>query len=111
MTDEQWLWLFINQAVDADEELEGMCDDCRHEVTSTNRCSRCGKTLAPKGDYVGNDIETGVSSSFDIDKYEAMKNGRYESKKEQVTDETEHEDSNVDVDLIKQILDQGDDNG
>lgn len=107
MTDEQWLWLFINQAIDTDEELESMCDDCRHEVTSINRCSRCGKLLSPKGDSIGSDFETGVNSNFDMDRYESLKNGNGHI----VKDIDEENSSKVDIDLIKQILDQGDENG
>lgn len=64
MSDEQWLWLFVNQRIDADEKLEKMCDKCRNEVTSTHRCVRCGK------DIVKN--ETFINPNFDIDKYNKL---------------------------------------
>lgn len=108
MTDEQWLWLFINQAIDTDEELEGMCDDCRSEVTSTNRCSRCGKIISVREGHSGSDVETGINDNFDIDRYEAMKNHKMPVKDEisQVVEpEPVDTDDTVDIDLIKQMLD------
>ena len=40
MTDGQWLWLFVNQIIDNEEHLEKMCQECRDEVTSENKCIR-----------------------------------------------------------------------
>lgn len=65
MSDEQWLWLFVNQRIDADEKLERMCPKCREEVTSGNKkCIRCGKTIIEQ--------ESFVNPNFDIDKYNRL---------------------------------------
>lgn len=68
MTDEQWLWLFVHDAIDRDEKLEHMCTNCRNEVTSGDKkCIRCGK-------HVDNH-EVFVNPNFDIDKYNALASG------------------------------------
>lgn len=64
MSDEQWLWLFVNQRIDADEKLEKMCPKCREEVTSGHKCIRCGKDIIEE--------ETFVNPNFDIDKYNRL---------------------------------------
>lgn len=64
MSDEQWLWLFINQRIDADEKLEKMCPKCREEVTSAHRCIRCGKDII--------ESETFVNPNFDMDRYNEL---------------------------------------
>lgn len=67
LTDEQWVWLFINEAIDREESFESMCDDCKHEVTSSKRCSRCGKVIRNKdnGDVF-------INPNFDADRYEKL---------------------------------------
>ena len=64
MSDEQWLWLFINQRIDADEKLEKMCSKCREEVTSSHKCIRCGEDIS-KG-------ESFVNPNFDMDRYNEL---------------------------------------
>lgn len=97
MTDEQWLWLFANQNLDADERLENMCSDCRREVTQERHCIRCGKRI--DGDISnGGTEEEVVNSSFDMDKYEAMKNGTYQV-------EDNEEKANFDMELLRQLVD------
>ena len=64
MSDEQWLWLFINQRIDTDEKLEHMCPKCREEVTSGHKCTRCGKDIAETDSF--------VNPNFDIAKYEEL---------------------------------------
>lgn len=64
MSDEQWLWLFINQRIDADEKLEKMCPKCREEVTSTHKCIRCGKDII--------ESESFVNPNFDMDRYNKL---------------------------------------
>lgn len=61
MSDEQWLWLFINQRIDTDEKLEHMCPKCREEVTSGHKCTRCGKDIV--------ETESFVNPNFDMAKY------------------------------------------
>ena len=61
MSDEQWLWLFINQRIDIDEKLEHMCPKCREEVTSGHKCTRCGKDIV--------ETESFVNPNFDMAKY------------------------------------------
>lgn len=64
MSDEQWLWLFVHQRIDADEKLEKMCPKCREEVTSGHKCIRCGKDIIEQ--------ETFVNPNFDIEKYNRL---------------------------------------
>lgn len=64
MSDEQWLWLFVNQRIDADEKLEKMCPKCREEVTSSHKCIRCGKDIV--------ESETFVNPNFDMDRYNEL---------------------------------------
>lgn len=64
MSDEQWLWLFINQRIDTDEKLEHMCPKCREEVTSGHKCTRCGKDIAETDSF--------VNPNFDMAKYEEL---------------------------------------
>lgn len=85
MTDEQWLWLFANEALDTDEQLEHMCPKCQHDVSSDDKCIRCGKPLGNskyKPEF--------VNPNFDEKKFEAISNGTY--------------DSDIDYDLVNQIL-------
>lgn len=104
MTDEQWLWLFVNQSLDNDEKLDAMCDDCRHEVTHRHKCIRCGKDIS------STEVETCVNLNFDEEKYEAMKNGTYVPKVTKHSDIQEDDKdiekvlSDVDMDLINQII-------
>ena len=64
MSDEQWLWLFVNQRIDADEKLERMCPKCREEVTSSHKCIRCGKDIIEE--------ESFVNPNFDMDRYNEL---------------------------------------
>lgn len=111
MTDEQWLWLFANQSLDNDEKLESMCDDCRNEVTSKVRCTRCGKVISNNNDDTQE--ETFVNESFDMEKYEAMKNGSYKPDITKSNDASDDMDGDIDIDLINQILNSsvGENNG
>lgn len=111
MTDEQWLWLFANQSLDNDEKLESMCDDCRNEVTSKVRCTRCGKVISNSNDDAQE--ETFVNESFDMEKYEAMKNGSYKPDITKSNDASDDMDGDIDIDLINQILNSsvGENNG
>ena len=64
MSDEQWLWLFVNQRIDTDEKLEKMCPKCREEVTSKHKCIRCGKDIIEE--------ESFVNPNFDMDRYNKL---------------------------------------
>jgi hypothetical protein len=64
MSDEQWLWLFVNQRIDVDEKLEKMCPKCRDEVTSPHKCTRCGKDIITE--------ETFINPNFDMDRYNEL---------------------------------------
>ena len=65
MSDEQWLWLFVNQSIDSDEKFESMCPDCQNEVTSgAKKCIRCGKEI--------NGGDSFVNSNFDMAKYNRL---------------------------------------
>ena len=85
MTDGQWLWLFVNQVIDNEEQLEKMCPDCRNEVTSTHKCVRCGKVLANKSE------DMFINPNFDRSRFERLSNGGIEY------------DNDVDVGLLKQL--------
>lgn len=92
MTDEQWLWLFVNQLIDSEEHLEKMCPECRDEAISDKRCIRCGKVLT-------NDDDRFINPNFDSSKFEKLsgEGNRYED--------------SIDTDLIKQISEDGEDIG
>jgi methionyl-tRNA synthetase len=64
MSDEQWLWLFVNQRIDTDEKLEGMCPKCREEVTSGHKCIRCGRDIIEE--------ESFINPNFDMDRYNEL---------------------------------------
>lgn len=49
-----------------------MCPKCREEVTSGNRCIRCGKPIDGSGE------ESFTNPNFDLDRYERLKNGEPE---------------------------------
>ena len=85
MTDGQWLWLFVNQIIDNEEQLEKMCPDCRNEVTSTHKCVRCGKVLAKKSEDVF------INPNFDQSRFERLSNGGIEY------------NDDIDVGLLKQL--------
>ena len=87
LTDEHWLWLFANQTIDNDEQLERMCPKCKDEATSTDKCIRCGKVLP-------NDENRFINPNFDRSKFEKLSNGD--------TDEPDGEED-VDLDLLRQI--------
>lgn len=73
MSDEQWVWLFVNKLIDTDEKLSSMCPDCREEVTSKNKCTRCGKEYKPLIDI--DDDSSFINPNFDTKRYEKLKNG------------------------------------
>jgi hypothetical protein len=64
MTDEQWLWLYVNMAMDNDDRMNSMCPKCREEAVSDNSCSRCGKPL--------NHMESVVNPNFDREKFDRL---------------------------------------
>lgn len=111
MTDEQWLWIFANQSLDADEKLENMCPDCRKEVAQ-HRCIRCGKIISGSTEFE----ESFVNENFDEARYEAMKNGTYKlpskdeseslkaSSNELVEPETDDGSNDIDIGLVQQIM-------
>jgi len=80
MTDSQWLWLFVNEAVDHDEHMESMCDKCKTEVTSKDKCIKCGKVLSSKGAF--------INPNFDYERFNKLN----------LTNNGE-----IDIDLLKQI--------
>ena len=91
MTDEQWLWLFVNEAIDYDEKLEHMCDKCQSDVTS-NRCVRCGKPLSGKSEFK----PQFVNPNFDAERFDRLSNG--------TDDPEEVRDEDIDYDLVDRIL-------
>lgn len=106
MTDEQWLWLFANQSLDSDEKLEAMCPDCRMEVTQEKRCIRCGKKIADVKNDDG-EFESYTSKTFDMEKYEAMKNKTYKLASEDDSEDIEDADIDLDLDLVAQLMNGG----
>lgn len=63
------MWLFVNQLIDNDEKLEHMCPDCRTEVTSKHKCTRCGKDI-PQYD----EDEVFVNPNFNEEEYASKAN-------------------------------------
>lgn len=92
MTDEQWYWLFVNQSIDNDEQLEGMCPDCQREVTS-KRCSRCGKPLGAKS------IPKFTNPNFDAERFEQLSNGTQVE-----ADKNDENNDDIDYELIDSII-------
>lgn len=66
MTDEQWLWLFVNDAVDTDEKMEHICDKCKSEITS-NRCTRCNKLINTGDNF--------INPNFNKSKFDGLMDG------------------------------------
>lgn len=62
------MWLFVNQLIDNDEKLEHMCPECRDEVTSKRKCTRCGK------DIPQNDDDGFVNPNFNEEEYLSKSN-------------------------------------
>lgn len=90
MSDEQWLWLFINQRIDADEKLEQMCSKCREEVTSDQKCIRCGKDII--------EGESFVNPNFDMDRYNELSDhveDLYMDDDDEYDDEEYNDDDNI----------------
>lgn len=92
MTDEQWLWLFANEALDADEKFDMLCPSCQHDVSST-RCIRCGKPIRSKS---GHGHGSFVNPNFDPDRFDRLADGTNPPSPE--------EDDEVDYDLLDQIM-------
>lgn len=91
MTDGQWLWLFVNQAIDNDEFLDKMCPECRNEVTSKKKCVKCGKVLADEDKF--------INPNFDASRFDRLSN-----------DGIEYSDD-IDIELIRQASEGGVDIG
>ena len=89
MSDEQWLWLFVNQRIDADEKLEKMCPKCREEVTSKHRCIRCGKEIIEQ--------ESFINPNFDMDRYNML--AEADGISDRVEDLYEEDDTTVAEDM------------
>ncbi len=94
MTDEQWLWLFVNQSIDNDEKLEHMCPKCQSDATS-NMCIRCGKPL-DKSKYE----PQFVNPNFDTERFNALSNGT--EPKHDCHDDTDCDGD--DYELFEQIM-------
>lgn len=91
MTDEQWVWLFVNQQIDAEEQLEKMCDKCRDEVSSDNKCIRCGKPIDRDDD------DEFINPNFDEERFNKLKHD----------DESPSYEEDLDVGLYKQVKGSG----
>jgi len=96
MTDEQWLWLFVNQAIDNDEQIEGMCPSCQREVTSHN-CTRCGKSLG-SNDSKGFEPQF-VNPNFDTERFEVLSHGTTDDE-----NDPDHDSDDIDYDLVDRII-------
>lgn len=90
MTDEQWLWLFANEALDGDEKFDSLCPTCQHDVSSP-KCIRCGKPLRgkQKADF--------INPNFDPERFDRLNGTSTEA--QQHGDEDE-----VDYDLLDRIM-------
>ena len=103
MSDEQWLWLFVNQRIDVDEKLERMCPECREEVTSGHKCIRCGKDIGV--------TESFVNPNFDMEKYEMLKSESYthvenlykDYDEDEDSDEDDYEEEDYENDIVEEV--------
>lgn len=91
MTDEQWLWLFANEAIDADEKFESLCPSCQHDVTSSPKCIRCGKPISKRA------VADFINPNFDADRFDQL-NGTADS------DYQYDEDDGIDYDRIDELI-------
>jgi len=66
MTDRDYLYCLLQQWLDAEEELEGLCPACR-ERAMEQRCSTCGTLLG--------DTAAAVNSSFDTQRFQQLRGG------------------------------------
>lgn len=99
MTDEQWLWLFINEALDADEKLKMMCHECQNDATSNNKCIRCGKPLGSARRFGKADF---VNPNFDPERFDALANGTLTT-----SEQEQRDDEDVDYELLDKLLHHG----
>ena len=68
MTDEQWVWLFLNEAIDSDEQFEQLCPTCQREVSSgKHNCPRCGKVLSKRGSE-----DSFINPNFDVNRFNQL---------------------------------------
>lgn len=63
MTDRDYLYCILNEWLDSEDRLSGMCPECRSRATE-KRCTMCGALMA--------DIAADVNESFDAERYERM---------------------------------------
>lgn len=64
MRDRDYLWCLVNELLDQEERLEGLCPACRARAEE-ERCPACG---APVGDS-----GAGVNPAFDMERFLRLK--------------------------------------
>ena len=67
MTDGDYLYCLMQEMLDREELLESLCPACRARAEEPH-CTLCGAPLAGSA--------TGVNSTFDMARFERMKEGR-----------------------------------
>ena len=67
MKDRDYLWCLVQQMLDREEELEGLCPECRSRAAQVS-CSGCGQPLSCWG-------EGSANQAFDQARFEKMKEG------------------------------------
>lgn len=67
MTNREYLYCTIQQWLDEEEKLEGLCPACRAKAAEA-RCSICGAPLA--------DVDGMENTAFDMERYRRLKEGR-----------------------------------
>ena len=83
--------MYVHQAIDHDEMMESLCVKCKNEVTSDDKCMRCGKVRTENDSF--------VNPNFNYEKFNDLAFG--------ITKKN-NDDEEVDTDLLEQV--RGDDN-
>ena len=67
MKDRDYLWCLAQELLDWEEDLEGLCPECRTRAEEL-RCPSCGTPRAHWG-------EGGINGGFDWERFEKMRGG------------------------------------
>lgn len=99
LTDEQLLWIFINEKIDSDRKYEHMCDDCKERVDNPDGyCWNCGKELE-----TNNWLNMGTSTTTDDDFWLRRSKGTFnkETGEWELPEEKSEEEYMYDFDIVK----------
>lgn len=84
-------------SIDEDEKLEKLCKTCYDDVTSDDKCIRCGKPTDVKGKKSKKKGDSFVNPNFDVERYNTLMYGTTPSKDDSL-------DEDVDYELVDKII-------